>query len=108
MLSPLQLSQVAGWFEDLIIDDYIKDNDPYELEDIVEKLLIKQAKVRNIKMEDALEVYRKVQVLSFKFRIPTRVTASQEESLASKSIITMLNPLVMRGPHYWEMKSPQI
>lgn len=108
MLSKLQLSQVAGWFEDLIIDDYIKDNDPYELEDIVEKLLIKQAKARNIKMEDALKVYQKVQVLSFKFRIPTRVTASQEENLASKVMITMLNPLVMRGPHYWEMKSPQI
>nr|UPW42251.1 MAG: putative RNA dependent RNA polymerase [Yunnan mito-like virus 51] len=108
MLTPLQLSQVAGWFENVIIDDYVKDNDPYELEDEVEKLLIKQAKVRNIKMEDALKVYQKVQILSFKFKIPNRVTASQEEKMAAKSLVTMLNPLLMRGPHYWEMKSPQI
>jgi hypothetical protein len=100
MLTDYHKSVITGWFADLVVDEYIKDTDPYELEDRVEKLAIKQAKVRNISMEEAFKVYHEVQVLSFKYKIPDRITASQEEGIASKNLKFFLNPLLMRGPRY--------
>jgi hypothetical protein len=108
MLTPLQLSQVAGWFEDIIIDEYTKSNDPYELEDEVEKLLIRQAKVRNVKWEDAMLLYQKVKILSFKFKIPDHMKASNNEKFTSANLLSTLNPLLGRGPEYWSQASAQI
>jgi hypothetical protein len=107
MLTPLQLSQVAGWFEDLVIDEYTTDHDPYELEDEVEKLLVRQAKARNVKWEDAIQVYQKVKVLSFKFAMPDRTSASDLEKFTSANLLSTLNPLLMRGPDYWSQVSAQ-
>jgi hypothetical protein len=107
LLSDLQLSRVSGWLEELVIDEYTKANDPYELEDEVEKLLIYHAKTQMVSFEKAVGVRDKVEALSFKFSAPTKISTQALNRLDNQILRDMLNPILLRGPQYWSVASPQ-
>lgn len=105
--SDLFKSQIEGFTNEVIVGEDINRNDPYNVEDIIERRLIYHAKTRKVTLEEAYSILEGIERLEYLYSIPVKKDPK-------KAFDTLSNPLVadlarssfFKSPNYWDVSTP--